>query len=267
MLDKELFVHPLEDEVFAEAGKYIKFEKELRTYYRDYVKPTLIPDLYGKTIKVTKTQLGWVYKLAEQIATVLDMKVPDIFVYQNFYYLVESKGMDDNWIEISAKTLTDLSKEELIFLLAKEMCAIKLRYTYYETLITQEIDTAENVSFLGSQTLGQGIKVKMYHFLRITGYTTDNFAYLICKNLRPCINAIIKIVLNDIYLAEQLCIPEFLKQGETLNALQEDIHNFTKMDELSPYSPFRIQNLIAYASSDRGHEALMNHSLMEASSK
>jgi hypothetical protein len=238
---------------------FIRFEDELRSYYERFVKPTIIPDLLGKTLKVSQKQFGWVYAMSESIAADLKMDMPDIFIYQSYYYVVESKGLADNWIEISAKVLTDFSSDELMFMLVKEMCSIKLRYTYYDTLAKQEMDTAENViSFPGSKTLISALKIKMRHYLRIAGYSSDNFAYILCGSLTPCVNAIIKTVMNDTYLAEHINISEFLKQGENINGLREDVHSFTKMDELSPYSPFRIKSLIAYASSERGIKALNN---------
>jgi hypothetical protein len=260
MPDKKLFTHELEHEAYQTMQSAIMAETDLRNYYEQFVKPALIPDLLGKTVKVTPKQLGWVYSLAENIAATLDMDIPDIFVYQSYYYLVESKGLDDNWIEISAKTLADFNSEELLFLLAKEMCAIKLRHTYYETLVKYGLQAADSIPLLSSQEVQAIFKAKLYRYIRIAGFTSDNFAYLQCRNLKTCINAIIKTVLNDIYLAGQISVPEFLKQGAEINGLQEDAHNLSKMDELSPYSPFRIKNLIAYAASERGMQAISNES-------
>ena len=47
-----------------------------------------------------------------------------------------------------------------------------------------------------------------------------------------------------------------MAQSEEIQLLDEDIHVMTKNDERVPYAPFRIKNLLRYASSNRGIEAV-----------
>ena len=130
MIERVLFAHKYEDHAFAELD-LLPFKDQLAHHYKEYKQQMLMPDLYGKTVKVSALQFKELHGMAENLASLLDMPVPGIYVYENFYYTVESKGLDDSWIEISAKTLIELNSEEVMFLLAKEMCAIKLRHTYY----------------------------------------------------------------------------------------------------------------------------------------
>ncbi len=257
MIDKALFSHNYEEHAFSEL-KLIGFEKQLAHYYKEYKQPMLMPDLYGKTVKVSVLQFKEIYDMTERLASLLNMTMPDIYVYENFYYTVESKGLEDNWIEISAKTLVDLSKDEVMFLLAKEMCAIKLKHTYYYTIIEEALSAVNGVPIPGLvlDTIQNVGKVKFYRWMRISHYTSDNFAYLTCSNLSTAINAIVKTVLNDVFLARHVSIKEFIKQADNINALSGKTHALSKMDEQVPYAPFRIKNLMAYAASARGLQAL-----------
>ncbi|MDR1532904.1 MAG: M48 family metallopeptidase [Clostridiales bacterium] len=259
MIDRALFAHEREESVFAEL-ELVPFEKQIAHYYAEHRQPGLLPDLYGKTVHVSASQFKELHDMAGQLAALLDMPLPDIYVYENFYYTVESKGMADSWIEMSAKTLIELHPAEVMFLLAKEMCAIKLNHTYYYTLIEELLNViaTNRLPVIGvAQDVANRVeKVRLYRWIRISHYTTDNFAYLACGDLAICAGAIVKTVLNNTFLAQHVNITEFIKQGERINALNGQEHRLSKLDEQVPYAPFRIKSLMAYAASARGLKAL-----------
>ena len=60
------------------------------------------------------------------------------------------------------------------------------------------------------------------------------------------------MVLNSVMLAEQVDVREFIRQASEINSLDDTVSNYTKADESVPYAPHRIQNLLAYAVSERG---------------
>lgn len=257
MIDKTLFAHKYEDHAFAEL-ELIPLEKQLANHYTEYKQPMLLPDLYGKTVQVSASQFKPLYEVAKRLTSLLDMPVPDIYVYENFYYTLESKGLDANWIEISAKTLVELNQDEVLFLLAKEMCAIKLRHTYYYTIIEEAVNAISGIPIIGlaSDTIQKIERVRLYRWMRMSHYTTDNFANLVCADLTACVNGIVKTVLNNIFLARHVNVTEFIKRAERINALNSKAHTLSKMDEQVPYAPYRIKNLMGYGASARGMKAL-----------
>ena len=180
-----------------------------------------------------------------------------MYIYEDFYYGVESKGGDKPWIEISAKTVEDFSKEELKFLIAREICAINLKHTYYKTLIEQTLRVLEDSnSLIGIDTFLKTLKSNVYRWHRITNYTCDNFAYIMCGDLKVCINSILKTILNSSFLVKNINISEYLNQSIEINKLNDTVYNFTKDDEKIPYGPFRIKNLLAFSSSKRAMATL-----------
>lgn len=253
MIDKNLYIHPLEEELYKEMMDSTYFSEEIMDYYKNFDEKLRKPDLLGKTVKVTQKQFKEVYDIAQEIAEINDMSIPNIYVYEDFYYGVESNGSDDPWIEISAKTLMDFTRDEITFLIGREMCNIKLKHTYYSTLIDETLKAMEQHNIIvGMETLSKSLKVIMYKWSRISNYTADCFGYLMCRNLKACVNAILKLILNNIFLVENIDVAEYISQVDFINELDDSIYSFTKMDELIPYGPFRIKNLLAYASSERG---------------
>jgi hypothetical protein len=246
----QLFIHPYEDAALNEVQALLPFQNQLEFNYREYVLPSIEPDLLGKTVRVTERQFSDLYRLALNIAQYLEIDMPPIYIFENFYFSVEAKGLDNYWIEISSKTLSELSKEEITFLLAKEMCAIKLGYIKYHTLIEQSLNFIR--SGIKSEVVETAGKYKMYRWLRITHFTSDQMAYLMVGDMQACMNAILKTVLNDVFLADNVHISTFIAQSEQINSLNSSAHNCSKMDEQVPYAPFRLKNLISYAASSRG---------------
>lgn len=256
MVDKELYVHPLEDTAFKDMMDTIAFDEEVMFYYKNYTEKMRKPDLIGKTVKVTEYQFKEIYGIIKRIADFNEMDTPDTYVYEDFYYGVESKGSDNPWIEISAKTITDLTKKELIFLIARELCDIKLKHTYYYNIINETMQALGQSSIIGSDTVKRYWNAIMCKWSRIANYTADCFGYVVCRDLSAAFGSIKKLVLNNCYLADNMNLQQYIKQSEEINLLDDDVSNFTKLDELVPYGPNRIKYLISYASSSRGIQAI-----------
>lgn len=256
-MDKNLYIHLLEENLLKTMMESTYFSEEVMDYYKNFDEKLRKPDLLGKTVKVTNKQFKEIHNIVVKIASDLEMKVPDTYIYEDFYYGVESKGANEPWLEISAKTLLDLSKKELMFLISREMCNIKLKHTYNYTLIEETLKAMQqNNNIIGADVLAEALKITMYKYSRVANYTADCFGYLMCKDLKVCSKAILKLVLNNVYLSENVNISEYISQAQAINELDDNIYNFTKMDELVPYGPFRIKNLLSYAVSERGLEAI-----------
>lgn len=257
MIDTSLYVHKDEKRAFDEMINNTFFSDEIMDYYENYDQKLRKPDLLGKTVTVTQNQFKSIYDIVTKVSGQLDLKVPPVYVYEDFYYGVEAKGADDPWIEVSAKTIVDFSEPEMLFMISRELCAIKLRHTYYQTLIDESFTAfSENVPLPGSEMFIKTLRVSMFRWSRIANYTEDCFGYLMCKDLKPCISALLKLVLNNSYLADNVNISEYLKQADAINAMKGTVHQYAKMDERVPYGPFRMKYLIAYISSSRGMAAI-----------
>lgn len=252
-MNNNMYKNPIEDAVLQDMLKTVAFDDDIMYNYKNYNEKIRRPDLLGKTVKVGASQFSEIYKMATCLGAILEMDLPEIFVYEDFYYGIESRGASQPWIEISAKTIEDFSQDELCFLLARELCAVNLNHHYYHTLIEQTINVlGHGTAVLGVDTLTKYWKITMCRWSRIANYSTDCFGYIASGSLTASISAIKKSVLNNCTLADRMHLLEYLKQTEEINLLNDEIHNFTKLDEMVPYGPFRIKNLIGYAASARG---------------
>lgn len=256
MIENHLFCHPLEETALNEVTKTLNFKTVLKDQYIHFEEKKRRPDLLGKTVKVGERQFPEVFHIVKKIEQRTRLKMPDIFVYEDFYYSSESKGIENPWIELSASMIADFTVKELEFILAREICRIHYKHTYYNTLMNETLEMyAKGLVPLSDGIVGDVAKIIFYRWNRLANYSADCFGYLICMDLYASINSILKCVLNSKSLVESVNISEYLKQAEVINEMHDFVYESAKSDEQFPYGPFRIKNLIAYASSDRAMQA------------
>ena len=71
MIDKNIFVSRKEDVYFESVKDNLFFEDEMKEYYTNFYEKKTVPDLLGKTVKVTEKQFGNVYKIIKNICTTI----------------------------------------------------------------------------------------------------------------------------------------------------------------------------------------------------
>lgn len=251
MINKSNYQHVGTDDAFNSYKKEIGIEGDIADIYKSIEAKMKKPDLLGKTLKVSERQFQEVNNIVESIAVKLNMEKPAVYVFEDFFYGIESYGMGEYWIEISAKTIRDFTPKELEFLFAREFYKIKDGVTYQTALVNQLTEIYAAVPTVGT-IISKAARNKFYHWCRLENYTADNFAYLYCKDLSASINAIVAMVLNSKALLEQVDMRAFVEQASEITRLDDTVYNYTKADEMMPYAPMRVESLIAFSVSKRG---------------
>lgn len=249
---REEYIHCRQNQAFEQYRGGILLQEEIEKTYEEIDYKIRRPDLLGKTVRVTARQFPAVNELVQNICEYEQMECPPVYVYEDYYYGAESYGIDKPWIELSAKTIQDFSEEELRFVLGREIYKIADGVTGQKTMMEERFHMIRRMA---PDQLEQASRISFYHWYRIANYSADNYGYLQCGNIQAAVNAILKMVLNSTGLADQVDIREFIGQASEINRLDDGVFNYTKADEPVPYAPYRIQNLCAYAISERGLRA------------
>ena len=216
--------------------------------YTEYEGKLKKPDLFGKTVRVTKHQIPDLYHKVKNFAEKADIDVPQVFLYDDFYYGVQAKGTENPRIEISAKTVADFSDEEFNFLLAREMCRIKHKMVKWTFVGEQYFDMLEKAQGIpGVETASKSLQMVYAYWRRLADYTADCSGYDTVADIRPCVKAIVTLVLNNISLANQVNIREYISQASDIYMMDDLVYRYSQNDEKIPYGPLRIKNLLSYA--------------------
>jgi len=263
-ISSEDYIHKLEEKAFREVKKIIFAEDVLKEYYINYSEELFKPDIIGKTVKCTENQFSYIYKMVKEMCNRLDIKeIPETYIYEYYFYNVFAKGINKPWLEISAQTLEDFTEEELKFLIAKELVAIKNNYITWNILIDQCLEAVNYINMIpggvgdvinligGTEPIKMSLKIGTFKWRRITEYSSDACAYLLVGNLKSCISAIIKTVLNSTRLPNKVIMKDYLNQANDINKLNTTVAIYTRLDESKPYGPFRVLELIRFISSEK----------------
>lgn len=251
-MERSVFIHTKQDEAFRQYEGGIMFQEDIEKVYDEIDYKVKLPDYLGKTVKVSENQFTKVYHMVGEISEIFHMKSPAVYVYEDYYYGAEGYGISNFWIELSAKTVQDFTDEELRFLLAREIYKIADGVTKQKTMMEERFKVIKRIA---PDELEKISRLSFNKWYRMVNYSADNFGYLACGGVKSAANAILKLVLNSVMLAEQVSIKEFIGQASEINKLDDVVLNYTKADEAIPYAPHRIQNILAYAVSERGMEA------------
>ena len=246
---REHYIHNKQDEAFEQYRSGVMFQESIEKVYEEIDYKMKQPDFLGKTVRVTQKQFPEVYQIVKGLVVKEQIELPEIYVYEDYYYGAESYGINKPWIELSAKTIQDFTKEELTFVLAREIYKIADGVTKQKTMMEQRFKAIRQMS---PDEFEQVSKLSFYHWYRLANYSADNYGYLMCGSIKSSINAILMMVLNSKMLAGQVDVKEFIGQASEINKLDDMVYKHTKADESIPYAPHRIQNLLAYAVSERG---------------
>lgn len=252
-MDRKSFVHILQDAAFEKYRDGVSFQKDIEKTYDETEYKIRRPDLLGKTVRVTEKQFGNVWKILKELYAAEGGSPVPVYVYEEYFYGAESYGISEPWIEISAKTIADFTEEELKFVLAREVYKIADGVTKQKTMMEERFKLIKKFAPDGMEEVSRHA---FNHWYRLANYSADAYGYLACGNIKAAVHAVLKMVLNSITLAEQLDIREFIAQASEINKLDDVTYNHTKSDEPVPYAPHRIQNLLAYAESERGMKAM-----------
>lgn len=246
---RENYVYHRQDEAYEPYKDDVAFQKAIEQVYDEIDYKLKQPDFLGKTVRASEKQFPRVFQMVRDMAASVDIDCPTVYVYEDYYYGAESYGVRNFWIELSAKTIQDFTEEELKFVLARELYKISDGVTRLRTVMEERFKL---IQMLAPDQFEKASKLSFYHWYRLANYSADNYGYLMCGSVKSAVNAILKMVLNSVLLAEQVDVKEFIGQASEINRLDDTVSNYTKADEVSPYAPHRIQNLLAYAVSERG---------------
>jgi hypothetical protein len=256
-----------EKEALQILSKFLVAKDLLFQHYTQIMEPMLIPDLYGKTIRVTKSTFPDIDRRRNLISIYLGLEPPEIFVYENFYYGSDTVGLTKPWIELSAKTINDFTGKEMSFLLARQISHIYLKHfitkVHSEQMmksfnLLEQTPGLNLINILGTiDAVEKAFQLIFYNWNREINHTADIYGLLFCGDLDSANSAIIKLIINDCDLSQKIDVTEYIKQRNYLTSLTGVVAFYTRLDEPLPYGPIRIAEMIKFLSLSKNKDTFI----------
>jgi hypothetical protein len=260
----EICQDPLETETRKKLQKKYIAEKAFINFYKNFEEEAAFPDLYGKCLEVSNSQFEDIYEIVLKISNVLSIKPPRCFIQDNYNYIVDSEGLDNPWLEISAKAYNDFEKNELAFLLAKEIYHIKAGHMYHEIMADKMLNLINALpsipginifsKFGGSFVFElQSFQYRQlsFNWFKKACFSADNFALSYVGDLRSSVNALLLTTLNERSLVERVNINQYINQIAGIEVCLNPMATLEKINEILPYGPYRVLNLLRFYLSDK----------------
>lgn len=263
------YKHPQEDDAIRRLEKHLvndEYMNQICEMYKTVDEENLLPDMIGKAVEINEYQMPEVYAIFQHYCDLLKMKVPKIYSFEGMFVEVNAEGLDKPWVQIIARTFDICDKKELSFLIARQLIHIKLGHMKHEILCEQFDRTIQIAQGFGSSFVGfipgggkfseesfdiftKKFKLISARWFRVTEYTADRCALALTDwDIKTAVSAIKKQIFNSKKLADMVRMSEYLMQTRTILSLKSPVAKYSIMDEQCPYGPFRIKELISFAS-------------------
>lgn len=257
-LSTDDFTHPDEHKSLHKIQKLIIAEKAILDNHELIKERLSIPDLSGKTIMVTERQFSGVHKIVKQAAQLLNIPIPPTYVFDTYFYSVDSEGYKSPRLEISSRTIEDFSEAELKFLIGSKMAHIACGHLKYEVLIEgllEALPKIDSIPIIGNfinalpatQAMEMYYKINFFDWYRNSILSADRFGLLFSGSLESSVTALLKLILNNQKLVDSIYLQDYLAQRENINTLLGIVAFYTKSDEAIPYGQERILNLFGFS--------------------
>lgn len=141
--------------------------------------------LIGNTLQVSERQFEDIYKVAQDNAKDLNIKMPRIFIVQDPYLNAFTIGFKSPYaIVLTSSLVESLTKDEIDFVIGHEMGHIKFGHSKILSFISPLGKDIPFVSWL-------------YAFWqRKAEYTADRVGFFVVKEIRPTISAMLKMTVG-----------------------------------------------------------------------
>jgi len=257
--------HPLEINLYKKIKKWFVAEDSFLEYFENNEEEGAMPDLYGKSVVAGAQQFSNVYNIIKSISNYLCINPPTCFIYDSQKCLVDSEGIANPRLEVSSRLINDFTNNELKHAIAKELYHIKVDHIRTEVLADKMINLLNVVpnlpginlikNFGGNlafEATGFHFKSIAFNWFKYACYSADNFAISYTGNIEDSIRATLLCIFNERKLVESIDIKSFIGQIGKIESCVGPVATTEVINEIIPYSPYRILNMLRFVLSDNG---------------
>jgi len=247
-ISSEAFRHPLDRQAEQAlrsvpgfdlvAGKFVEFM---------YERPQTIYHI-GNSIQVSHRQYATIHRLFRECVAALDVQPePTLFVSQNPAANSYALGKDHPYIVINSGLLDLLTEEEIFTVLAHELGHIKCGHT---TLIQMAMWVMSVVSTISEMTFGlgglvsSGLIYAFFEWRRKAELSSDRAALLASDNIDTVLSTMMKISGGSSAFANELSLPEFIRQSHDYQELDKD--NLNQIYKFMLYNGLGASSMLSH---------------------
>ncbi len=262
-LSPTAFEHPM-DRSALEAlrktpGLDILFKKLASLHFERIVRLHYTAD----SLRLSPLQCPKIYNLMRESAAVLDVKEPEVYLFQSPTPNAMAAGMERHTLMITSSLVDMLNEDELRMVIGHELGHIKSGHMLYRTMAIflglVGLVAARNLPFVNILT--EVMMYALYDWSRKAEFTADRAGLLVAQDLDVALRLKMKLAGGRHALGDQASVEEFLKQADDYEDMDSSLLNiYYKFDmtrfQTHPFPALRARELHRWYHTDQYHSIL-----------
>jgi len=180
------FLHPREVSSYKTLQDTRGLESVVKKFYDMGIENVIKLQYTGSSLKLSAKSFPELNGLIEIACEILEVTpVPDIYVERSEQFTATTLGVERPMIAISSECLDKLSKEELLFMIGREVAHIKCQHVLYQEIgfiFPELMDALSGITLGLSGVLSTGLKYALFHWAQMAEYTADRGGLLVCQD-------------------------------------------------------------------------------------
>ena len=181
------FQHPKEEKSLLTLKNTKGLERVVKKFYDMGVENIIKLQYTGSSLKLSPKSFPDLYSLTETACDILGVNdVPELYVHRSEQFTATTLGEDRPMIALSTECLDKLSKQELLFMIGREVAQIKCHHILYQEigfLFPELMDAVSGITLGLSGVLSSGLKYALFHWAQMAEYTADRGGLLVCQDI------------------------------------------------------------------------------------
>jgi Zn-dependent protease with chaperone function len=181
------FQHPKEAESMMTLKNTKGLEKVVKKFYDMGIENIIKLQYTGSSLKLSPKSFPDLFRLTETACDILNVEhIPELYVQRSEQFTATTLGVDRPMIVISTECLDKLSKQELLFIIGREIAQIKCQHILYQEIgfiFPELMDALSHITLGLSGVLSSGLKYALFHWAQMAEYTADRGGLLVCQDI------------------------------------------------------------------------------------
>ena len=181
------FMHPLESNSLRTLQDTRGLEKVVQKFYDLGIENVIKLQYTGSSLKLSTESFPDLNNMVKTACQILGVdSIPDLYVERSEQFTATTLGVDKPMIAISTECLDKLTKEELQFMIGREVAHIKCRHILYQEIgfiFPELMDALSNITLGLSGMLSTGLKYALFQWMQTAEYTADRGGLLVCQDV------------------------------------------------------------------------------------
>jgi Zn-dependent protease with chaperone function len=180
------YEHPKDAKALNTLENTKGIKKVTKKFYDMGIERLIKLEYTGSGIKATRKSFPVLFKALETACDVLNAGVlPELYIQRSEDLQATTLGVEHPIVVLTSESVNNLSYEELLFLMGKEVAHIQSNHVLYKEIgfiFPQLIDTLSYVTFGLSGIISGGLRYALFYWAQMAEYTADRGGLLACQD-------------------------------------------------------------------------------------